>query len=415
MLTLLFLIFLMTDIGLRFWLGARQMRHVYQHQGQVPAEFADRISLSSHQRAARYTIAQTRLLLLERVVEALILLGLTLLGGLQAIDVSLGRLIDHEMLRQLGLIASVLTMLGLAGLPFSVYRKFVLDARFGFNRMTPGLYLADLVKIWLLTIILGAPLCTFILWAMDSLGTQWPIYAWLCWSALNLLILWLFPRLIAPLFNTFKPLPDGELRTRITELSQRCGFNIRDLYIMDGSRRSAHGNAYFTGLGRNKRIVFFDTLLAKLRPQEIEAVLAHELGHFKHKHILKRLLLNLLTSLVFFQILGWASQQVPFYTNLGVIPQLGRPNDALALILFFLVVPTFTFWSTPLSSYFSRRDEYQADAFAAQHSSAEDLCTALAKLYNDNAATLTPDPLHSAYYDSHPNALSRMHHLRALS
>lgn len=415
MLTLLFVIFLLCDVFLRFWLGMRQIRHVYRHQNQVPAEFAGRISLHSHQRAARYTIARTRLALVERLVEAFLLLALTLMGGLQWLDVALGRLIGHELLRQLILIGAVLAIMGAAGLPFAWYRKFVLEARFGFNRMTPGLFVADTLKALLLVLALGTPLCAALLGFMEWAGPSWPWYAWGLWVAFNLLVLWLYPRVIAPLFNTFKPLEDAELRERIAALAQRCDFQADGLYVMDGSRRSAHGNAYFTGLGRHKRIVFFDTLLNKLQPAEIEAVLAHELGHFKHRHIQRRLLISLLSSLVFFLLAGWAWSQVGFYTSLGVIPQLGRPNDALALILFFLVVPTFTFWMGPVVAYFSRRDEYQADRFAAGHSQAGELISALLKLYNDNAATLTPDPIHSAFYDSHPNAVDRVRHLKSLA
>ncbi|WP_341669337.1 M48 family metallopeptidase [Alcaligenes sp. SDU_A2] len=415
MLTLLFVIFLLCDVCLRFWLGVRQIRHVHRHHGQVPPEFAGRISLHSHQRAARYTIARTRLGLIERLVEACLLLALTLLGGLQWLDIAIARLIDHELLRQLVLIGTVLAIMGAAGLPFAWYRKFVLEARFGFNRMTPGLFVADTVKALLLVLLLGTPLCAALLGLMAWAGSDWPWYGWGLWVAFNLLVLWLYPRVIAPLFNTFKPLEDAELRERIAALAQRCQFQADGLYVMDGSRRSAHGNAYFTGLGRSKRIVFFDTLLNKLQASEIEAVLAHELGHFKHRHIQRRLLISLLSSLGFFLLAGWAWSSMNFYTSLGVIPQLGRPNDALALILFFLVLPTFTFWMSPLAAYVSRRDEYQADRFAASHSQADDLISALLKLYNDNAATLTPDPIHSAFYDSHPNAIDRIQHLKSLA
>lgn len=415
MLTLLFLIFLLTDISLRFWLAWRQTRYVHQHKDQVPQEFAHRISLSSHQRAARYTIARTRLGACERLAETILLLLLTLCGGLEALDWLIGLMVDNEMWRQLSLIGAVLAIMGLAGLPFSLYRKFVLEARFGFNRMTLKLYFTDLLKVIIISMLLGTPICAFILWAMGSLGTSWPIYAWLCWATFNLLMLWLFPSVIAPLFNKFAPLEDQELRQRINDLSERCGFHTSGLYVMDGSRRSAHGNAYFTGFGRTKRIVFFDTLLAKLRASEIEAVLAHELGHFKHKHILTRLVFSLLFSFVLFQVLGWAVTQVSFFTQLGVTPRIGSSNDALALILFFLVVPTFTFWTTPLNSYLLRRAEYQADSFAVQHSSGDELCSALVKLYNDNAATLTPDPIHSAYYDSHPSAIKRLQFIRAIA
>src|SRR5690606_13016386 len=415
MLTLLFIIFLLADVLLRFYLGLRQIRHVYRHQNEVPAEFSERIGLHSHQRAARYTIARTRLGLSERLVEALVLLGFTLLGGLQWLDVTLGHWISHELLRQLALIGAVLAIMGLVGLPFAWYRKFVLEARFGFNRMTPALFFADTAKTLLIILALGTPLCAALLSLMDWAGPSWPWYGWGLWLAFNLLVLWLYPRVIAPLFNTFKPLEDAGLRDRINALAQRCGFQTSGLYVMDGSRRSAHGNAYFTGLGRQKRIVFFDTLLNKLQPEEVEAVLAHELGHFKHRHIQRRLLISVFTSLIFFLLAGWAWGKVGYYTGLGVIPQLGRPNDALALILFVMVVPTFTFWMGALSALLSRRDEYQADSFAAQHSQAQDLISALLKLYNDNAATLTPVPMHSAFYDRLPNAIDRIRHLKSLA
>lgn len=411
MFTLLFIALLLTDIAIRFWLASRQLRHVQQHRNQVPAEFADRISLHSHQRAADYTIAKTRFSMVESVTEAAVLVGFTLLGGLQFLDAQLGRLIEHEMLRQLALVGAVLAILGAVGLPFSAWRKFRIEARFGFNRVSPALFLLDNLKTLIISLVLGAPLVAGVLWVMGNTGPYWVLWAWGLWVAFNFLLLWLFPTVIAPLFNTFTPLDHPEMRERIQALARRCQFTLDGLFVMDGSKRSAHGNAYFTGFGKSRRIVFFDTLLSRLNVDEVEAVLAHELGHFKHKHILRRMVIMFAVALLFFALLGWLSTQVWFYTDLGVIPQLGRPNDALALILFFLTVPVFTFWASPLAAWLSRRDEFEADRYAAQQSSPERLVSALVKLYDDNAATLTPDPVHSAYYDSHPPAIIRIRHL----
>ncbi|HLU14943.1 MAG TPA: M48 family metallopeptidase [Burkholderiaceae bacterium] len=408
MFTILFIAFLLTDLLLRQWLSMRQLRHVLQHRDQVPEQFSGRIGLQSHRRAADYTAARTRLSIAERFVEAAVLVAFTLLGGLQALDLQLGRMFEGEMLRQLMLIGSVLLIMGVIGLPFTVWRKFVIDERFGFNRMTPALFVADSIKTLFVVLLLGTPLAAAVLWIMGNTGTSWVWLAWVTWIVFKLLILWLFPTFIAPMFNKFTPLDQPELRERIEALARRCEFSLKGLFVMDGSRRSAHGNAYFTGFGKSRRIVFFDTLLNRLNVDEVEAVLAHELGHFKHKHILKRTITSAAMSLAFLLLLGWLSQQIWFYTGLGVIPQLGRPNDALALILFFMVIPVFTFWVTPLFSWMSRKDEYEADRFAVHHSSSTALTSALLKLYNDNASTLTPDPLHSAFYDSHPPAVKRL-------
>ncbi len=412
MFTLAFIVFLLSDVALRLWLASRQVRHVRRCRAAVPAEFSDRIGLYSHQRAADYTAAKMRISMIERVVEAAVLVGFTLLGGLQFLDLQLGNLIENEMLRQLALIGAVLALLGVVGLPFSVWKKFKLEARFGFNRLTPKLFVLDALKTLFLTLLLGTPLVTSVLWIMANAGANWVWWAWGIWVAFNLLILWLFPTVIAPFFNKFTPLNNPEMADRIHSLAQRCGFSLAGLFVMDGSKRSAHGNAYFTGFGKARRIVFFDTLLSRLNVDEVEAVLAHELGHFKRKHILKRMVISFGLALVFALLLGWLSSQVWFYVQLGVVPQLGRPNDALALILFFLVIPVFTFWFTPLASWFSRRDEFQADQYAAQQCSADALVSALVKLYDDNAATLTPDPVHSAFYDSHPPAVLRIQNLK---
>jgi len=412
MFTLLFVAFLLADIVLRLWLASRQIRHVNQHRDHVPAEFSERIGLYSHQRAADYTVAKMQFSMIERVADAAIIVALTLLGGLQFLDMQLGLLIENEMARQLALIGSVLALLGLVGLPFSAWSKFRLEARFGFNRITPRLFIIDGLKGLLLTLLLGLPLAAAVLWIMNSGGPYWAWWAWLIWVGFNFLILWLFPTVIAPLFNKFTPLDNPEIAERIHALAQRCGFSLSGLFVMDGSKRSAHGNAYFTGFGKARRIVFFDTLLARLNVDEIEAVLAHELGHFKHKHIVKRMIASFALALVFFQVLAWISGQTWFYADLGVLPQLGRPNDALALILFFMVMPVFAFGATPVASWFSRRDEFQADRYASRQCSPDALISALVKLYDDNAATLTPDPVHSAFYDSHPPAAVRIQNLK---
>ncbi|WP_323028640.1 M48 family metallopeptidase [Castellaniella defragrans] len=412
MLTLLFLACLVGDLLLRYWLARRQIRHVLAHRDTVPAAFADRVGLHSHQRAADYTVARCQLAMIERIVEAAVLLGLTLLGGLQALDLVLGRLIESELWRQMALVGVVLALLGTVGLVFSAWRTFRLEARFGFNRMTPRLFVTDALKMLAVTLVLGAPLLAAILWIMESAGTDWAWWAWGVWVGFNLLVLWLYPSFIAPLFNRFTPLDDPELAQRIHALAKRCHFGLSGLFVMDGSRRSAHGNAYFTGFGRHRRIVFFDTLLARLNTDEVEAVLAHELGHFAHRHILRRIVISFAAAGVLLHLLAWLSTQLWFYTGLGVVPQLGRPNDGLALVLFMLALPVLTFWSTPIASLLSRRDEFQADRYAVRQCGAAPLSSALVKLYDDNAATLTPDPIHSAWYDSHPPAPVRIAHLR---
>ncbi|MDN3988360.1 M48 family metallopeptidase [Zwartia vadi] len=413
MLTILFIAFLLATIGTRLWLASRQLRHVVSHRDTVPAEFASRIGLTSHQRAADYTAAKVKLGMIELVFDAAVLVGLTLLGGLQQIDLWVSTLTSHDLLRQVLLIVAVITLLGALGLPFSIYRQFKLEAKFGFNRMTPKLFVTDSLKGIAIGAVLGLPLIAAVLWLMAEAGTFWWVWAWGLWSLFNLLVLFIFPTWIAPLFNKFTPLEDQALAQQIQELAQRCGFSLNGLFVMDGSKRSAHGNAYFTGFGRARRIVFFDTLLARLNKDEIIAVLAHELGHFKHNHILKRLVMSFTGALIFFAILGWLAQQVWFYTDLGVLPQLGGRNDAMALILFFMVVPVFTFGLTPLFSWFSRKDEFEADRFASNQSSADQLVSALVKLVDDNASTLTPDPLHSAFYDSHPPVAIRIRQLLA--
>lgn len=415
MFTLLFVAFLLSDVLLRLWLASRQIRHVRMHRDQVPEAFSARIGLRSHQRAADYTIAKTRVVMVERLVEAVVLVGFTLMGGLQFLDLRMAAWFDNEMLRQLALIGAVFAIMSIIGLPFAVYNKFRLEQRFGFNRMTPRLFITDGLKTLLLSLVFGTPLAAAVLWVMGNTGPSWAWWAWGLWVVFNILLLWLFPTVIAPVFNKFTPLDNPEIAERIHQLMQRCGFSVKGLFVMDGSKRSAHGNAYFTGFGNARRIVFFDTLLSKLNADEIEAVLAHELGHFKHRHIVRRMVISFGLALIFFLTLAWLSTQMWFYDGLGVLPQFGRPNDALALILFFLAVPVFTFWVTPLMSWLSRRDEFEADRYASTQASSDALVSALVKLYDDNAATLTPDPVHSAFYDSHPPASLRIESLRHAS
>ncbi|MEC4719683.1 M48 family metallopeptidase [Noviherbaspirillum sp. CPCC 100848] len=411
--SVLFVGFLVVTLIVRFWLGSRHIRHVIAHRGAVPAEFAEKIPLHAHQKAADYTVARTKLGLVTLLVNAGVLIGFTLLGGLQWLAVTLFNLTGPGMLHQLALLAAFAVISGLVELPFDYYKQFVLEAKFGFNKMTLGLFISDMVKNTLVGIVIGLPLIWVILTLMDKSGSLWWFYAWLVWTGFQLLMLVLYPTVIAPLFNKFTPLQDESLRSRIENLMQRVGFASKGLFVMDGSKRSAHGNAYFSGFGAAKRIVFFDTLLARLGPQEIEAVLAHELGHFKLRHIIKRIIVMFGVSLGLLALLGYLKTQAWFYTGLGVDPMLLTSNDAMALILFMLALPVFTFLLSPLTSITSRKHEFEADAFAAKHTNAQDLVSALVKLYEDNASTLTPDPLHSAFYDSHPPASIRIHHLLA--
>jgi STE24 endopeptidase len=409
--SILFLTFFVLTLALRFWLAARQLRHVKAHRSAVPAEFAAKISLEAHQKAADYTAAKTGFGLASLVFSSAVLLGFTVLGGLQWLSQTILPLATSSMAYQMALLVAFAAIGGLLDLPFDYYRQFVLEQRFGFNKMTIGLWLADMLKGVALGAAIGLPLVWVVLTLMHKAGPLWWFYAWLVWSAFQLLMMVLYPTVLAPLFNKFTPLQDSSLQARIEGLMGRVGFASKGLFVMDGSKRSAHGNAYFSGFGANKRIVFFDTLLERLAPQEIEAVLAHELGHFKLKHIVKRIAVMFAVSLGFLALLGFLKEQVWFYTGLGVAPVLGGANDAMALILFMLVLPVFTFILSPLMSISSRKHEFEADAFAATHTDARDLVSALVKMYEDNASTLTPDPLHSAFYDSHPPASVRIKHL----
>jgi STE24 endopeptidase len=410
--TFLFVFFLLLMIGLKFWLASRQIRHVARNAGAVPAQFAARVSLQAHRKAAGYTIARQQLAMLEAAVGLALLVALTLLGGVQAIATTIADSLGSGLAAQVALVACIALILGAVDLPFEWYRQFRIEERFGFNRMTQRLFFADTLKSVLVAAALGLPLLAAVLWLMNAAGSYWWLYAWAVWVGFNALVLLLYPTVIAPLFNRFEPLADSELAARIGALLARTGFSSRGVFVMDGSRRSAHGNAYFTGLGRAKRIVFFDTLLQRLQPAEIEAVLAHELGHFKRRHIAKRLAFSFIASLGFLALLGWLAGQGWFYQGLGVTPALDGMHNAVALVLFMLVVPVFTFVLAPVTSRISRKHEFEADAFAVAHTNGSDLASALVKLYEDNAATLTPDPVHSAFYDSHPPAAIRIARLQ---
>ena len=407
--TLTFLAALILSTLLRLWLATRQVRHVASHRSAVPAAFAERISLASHQRAADYSAARVHLGILEMLAQAAWLIVLTLLGGLQFL-IALGALLPESLdwLRPVLLLVMVSMASALIDLPFSWWRQFRLEQRFGFNRMTPALFVTDMVKGALVMTLLGVPLAAAVLGLMDAAGPAWWLWAWCVWMGFNLAVLLVYPTLIAPLFNRFEPLDDPALRDRVLALMQRCGFSAKDLFVMDGSKRSAHSNAYFTGFGRSKRVVFYDTLLARLSPAEVDAVLAHELGHFRHRHVLKRMVSLFLFSLVGFALLGWLSNQPAFYLGLGVRPHIGEPNDALALLLFLMVAPMFGLFVSPLFASASRRHEFEADAFAATQTASADLRSALLKLYEDNASTLTPDPLFVRFYYSHPPASQRL-------
>ncbi|HSY27052.1 MAG TPA: M48 family metallopeptidase [Burkholderiaceae bacterium] len=411
--SILFIAFLALSVVVQFWLASRHIRHILTHRNVVPPQFTAKIPLSAHQKAADYTIAKTKFGMLTLVVNTAVLIGFTLLGGLQYLSITLLNSLGQGMVEQIALLVAFGVITSIINLPFDYYKQFVLEEKFGFNKMTLGLFITDMLKGTTIGAAIGLPLIWVILTLMGKAGDAWWLYAWLVWSGFQLLMLVLYPTLIAPLFNKFTPLTDDSLRTRIENLMSRVGFASQGLFVMDGSKRSAHGNAYFSGFGSAKRIVFFDTLLSRLAPQEIEAVLAHELGHFKLKHIVKRIAVMFLISLGFLALLGFLKGQTWFYTGLGVEPMLNSSNDAVALLLFALALPVFTFLLSPLTSISSRKHEFEADAFASKHTNAQDLVSALVKLYEDNASTLTPDPLHSAFYDSHPPASVRIDRLVA--
>ena len=415
-LTLLFAAALVLSLMVKFWLVTRQMRHVALHRSQVPAAFASDVSLQAHQRAADYTLAKGRFSLISTAFGSAVLLGWTLLGGLDALNAGLRDAVQPQfgnLAYQLCLLAAFALIGGLLDLPFELYSTFRIEAQFGFNRNTWRIYLADQAKGLALGTVIGLPLAAAVLWIMGAAGSWWWLWAWGMWAMFNLLIMVLYPTVIAPLFNKFEPLADEALKARVQTLMQRCGFAAKGLFVMDGSKRSAHGNAYFTGLGASKRVVFFDTLLSKLSPGEVEAVLAHELGHFKHRHVTQRLVMMFAMSLAGLALLGWLAGQTGFYLGLGVRPNIAAPNDALALILFMTALPVFGFFISPLMAQLSRKHEFQADAYARAQSSGADLASALLKLHQDNAATLTPDPLYVRFYYSHPPTTERLAALQA--
>lgn len=408
--SVLFLIALCLGTTLHIWLQMRQIRHVKKHRAQVPTEFSETIPLSSHQRSADYTVTKSRFTQIETLYEAAVLLAFTLGGGINWLDEISRSLVSSPIGSGLILIAGVSILHSLLTLPFALYSTFSVEARFGFNNITPRLFVLDLIKSAALAAVIGLPLVALVLWLMAQMGDNWWLWVWSTWIAFSLFLLLVFPTWIAPLFNKFSPLEDLELKHHIEALLARCGFKSSGVFVMDGSKRSNHGNAYFTGLGKSKRIVFFDTLLKQLGTSEILAVLAHELGHFHHRHVIKRLLWTFTLMLGLLWLLGQLMDQSWFYQGLGVT----QPSTAAALLLFFLALPVFTFIFAPIGSWMSRKQEFEADAYAAQHASSAELVAALVKLYRDNASTLTPDPLFSMYYYSHPPAAIRIAALKAL-
>ena len=411
--TLIFLAALTLTTVARLWLARRHLAHIAAHRSSVPDEFREQIQLSDHQRAADYTSAKTRFAMLSVLFDAAALLAFTLGGGIQFVADLCAEQFASTLVQGVATIVAVLLLSSLLEIPFELYRTFRIEARFGFNKMTLRTYLIDMLKNLLVGSALGLPLLFGVLWLMERMGEYWWLYVWGAWVFFNLLILFIYPSFIAPLFNKFSPLQNDAMRQRIEALLQKCGFTASGLFVMDGSRRSAHGNAYFTGFGKTKRIVFFDTLLERLNVDEVEAVLAHELGHFKHRHVMKRIAATFALSLVFLWALGMLMQTTWFYLGLGVDPT-GHPQTALALLLFFMVMPIFGFLFSPIMSAYSRKHEFEADAYAARQTRASELVNALVKLYQDNAATLTPDPLYSKFYDSHPPAAIRIANLKTL-
>lgn len=409
-LTLLFLLALALSTLVRLWLAQRQLRSLAEHRTQVPPSFVEHISLEVHQKAADYTAALTRLGRIDVVIGVVVALAFTIGGGIQWLDSQWATVVTAPLWRGVLVVLSFMFIGMVIDLPLSIWRTFRVEAAFGFNRMTPALFVSDLLKGMVLGLLLGGPLLLAVLYLMERAGELWWLYAWALWTAFTLLVSWAYPAFIAPLFNKFSPLSDAGLKVRVENLLQRCGFASKGIFVVDGSRRSAHGNAYFTGLGRNKRIVFFDTLMEHLAPAEIEAVLAHELGHFRLHHVRQRLVLSLILGLAGFALLGALLQWPSFYTALGV----DEPSGHGALLLLLLVMPAFTFFLTPLGAWWSRKHEFQADQFASQHANAQELAHALVKLYRDNATTLTPDHVHSAFYDSHPPAPIRIARLQAI-
>jgi STE24 endopeptidase len=407
--TLFFLAMLLMSVGMRVWLSMRQVAHIKANRAIVPAAFSDSISLREHQKAADYTTAKTRFGRWPMLYDTALLLIWTLGGGLEWLDGVIRSFELSPLLTGITVMLSFMIMSSLLELPFSIYSTFVIEQRFGFNRTSAKTFVLDLVKGTVLALVLGVPLLYVFLWLMAQAGAYWWIYAWLVWTGFSLLIMWIYPNWIAPLFNKFEPLQAGATLDRIQQLLHRCGFSSNGIFVIDGSKRSSHGNAYFSGFGRNKRIVFFDTLLKMLSDDELEAVLAHELGHFRKKHILKSILISIVASFAALALLAWLMRNEWFYHALGV----STPSTYMALLLFSLMLPVFTFVFQPLLSLFSRKNEFEADAFAAEQTDADHLVRALVGLYRENASTLTPDPLYSAFYDSHPPAPVRIARLHA--
>jgi STE24 endopeptidase len=410
--TAVFCVALVLGLVVRTVLSSRQIRHVVRHRDRVPEPFAVTIGLDAHRKAADYTVAKARFGMLEAALEAFLLLGWTLLGGLHWLNQTLLAGMGPGMWQQLALLGSFTLIGALLTLPMGWWATFRLEERFGFNKMSLGLWLADMLKGGMVGALVGLPIAALVLWLMGAAGSAWWLWAWGAWMAFSLLMLVFYPTVIAPLFNKFEPLQDEVLKNRVNALMKRCGFAAKGLFVMDGSKRSAHANAYFTGFGAAKRVVFFDTLLQQLSPPEIDAVLAHELGHYKRRHIFQRTVMMFGLSLLGFALLGWVSRQAWFYNGLGVLPSMDAPNDALALLLFLMVVPLFTYFLSPLMAQLSRRHEFEADAYAIAHTDGNDLASALLKLYKDNASTLTPDPVYARFYYSHPPASERIARLR---
>jgi STE24 endopeptidase len=410
--TLVFALALSVSLMLKFWLATRQIRHVATNRNLVPAAFATKVTLHAHQKAADYTVTKVRFGLIELAWGAAIALCWTLLGGLSLLNQLLVDWMGTGVAQQVVLLAAFVAINGLVDLPFTLYQTFVIEERFGFNKTSFALWLQDFGKSLVLGALIGLPLAALVLWMMGATGPWWWLWVWGVWTGFSLLMLLVYPTWIAPLFNKFQPLQDPDIQTRVTQLMARCGFQSKGFYVMDGSKRSAHANAYFTGFGASKRVVFYDTLLAQLAPAEVDAVLAHELGHFKHRHVIKRMIVMFGISLLGFFMLGWVSQQAWFFTGLGVLPNLNGANDALALLLFMLVLPLMGTFMGPLMAQMSRRDEFEADAYAVQQTSGTALSSALLRLFEDNASTLTPDPIYVKFYYSHPPATERLARLQ---
>ena len=407
LLTILFLSFLALKVGIELWLDLRNGKYIQAHASEVPGPFAEKVPLEEHQKAAAYSKGKQPLGLISHIYSAILAVAFTLGGGISWIDGLIAPLGLPALASGTVTIFAVMMAASLLELPFSIYSTFVIEERFGFNKTTPKTFIVDMIKGLFLGMLLGLPLLYLLLWLIESIGSLWWLAAFGVLTAFNLTLLWVYPRFIAPLFNKFEPLEDGEVKDTVEALLQRIGFASKGVFIMDGSKRSSHGNAYFTGLGRNKRIVFFDTLLKTLTPKEIEAVLAHELGHYKRKHVLKRMILSFASTLVSLALLGWLMEQAWFYSSMGVT----TASSHTAFLLFMYVTPPFTFIFTPIFAWMSRRDEFEADAFASEYSQASDLINGLVKLYTDNASTLTPEPLYSTFYHSHPPPMIRVANL----